>query len=129
MRFLVVLVKSQSENMSHLQLHCTGKGHFAAFLSSKGLYMYCNIQPQPYKLILTLALLTQRPNFCIFLTCWCFFFYDDNYHSILNMQPESPGGLLHSLSMIYSKNIFVYKLSGYQTQEIKETLERHLDIN
>ena len=58
-----------------------------------------------------------------------FFFYDDNYHSILNMQPESPGGLLHSLSMIYSKNIFVYKLSGYQTQEIKETLERHLDIN
>lgn len=49
--------------------------------------------------------------------------------SQLNMQPESPGDLLYSLSVIYSKNIFDYTLSGYQTQAIEGTLERHLDIN
>lgn len=52
-----------------------------------------------------------------------------NIQPILNIQSDSPGGLLYACFVFYSKNIFVYKLSGYQTREIKGTLEGHLVIN
>ncbi len=68
----------------------------------------------------SLCMTDKKPHFSVFLILVV---YDGNYQSIINIQPESPGSSSYSLSVIYFKNIFVYEVSGYWTQEIKAALE------
>ncbi len=68
----------------------------------------------------SLSMTDKKPHFSVSLILVV---YDGNYQSIINIQPESPGSSSYSLSVIYFKNIFVYEVSGYWTQEIKAALE------